>query len=121
MRLKQAVIGWPVSRDVLEADEGLGEHVQLVDGGVDVVETATLAGELITVGDGEEEPVVDLEHLPVRSSDCLRTDERETFYTKRAENRTSALRRNTGSEISFLRTVLQRMNPQQQLWSRFFK
>ena len=63
----------PVCEDVLEADEGLCEGVELVHGGVDGVETRAAVWNLLTVGDGKKEPAVDLKCLPVRRSHRLLT------------------------------------------------
>lgn len=65
----------PVCEDVLEADEGLGERVEFVHGGVDAVETRAALRHLLTVGDGEEEPAVDLKRLPVGRSHRLQREE----------------------------------------------
>lgn len=63
----------PVCEDVLEADEGLCEGVEFVHGGVDGVETRAAVWNLLTVGDGEKEPAIDLKCLPVRRSHRLQT------------------------------------------------
>lgn len=57
--------------DVLEGDEGLSQGVEFVHGGVDAVETRPLIRNLLTVGDGEEEPAVNVKRLPVRRSHRL--------------------------------------------------
>lgn len=51
--------------DVLEANEGPGDRIEFVHGGIDAVETWPALRDLLTVGDREEEPAVDLERLPV--------------------------------------------------------
>lgn len=61
--------------DVLEGDEGLSERVEFIHGGVDAVETWTSSRNLLTVGDSEEEPAVNLKHLPVRRSHRLHRDD----------------------------------------------
>lgn len=57
--------------DVLEADEGLRDRVEFVHSGVDAVETRAVVWNLLTVGDGQKEPAVDLKRLPVRRSHRL--------------------------------------------------
>lgn len=61
--------------DVLEADEGPCERVEFVHGGVDAVETRTAAQNLLTVGDGQKEPAVDLKRLPVCRSHRLQREQ----------------------------------------------
>lgn len=64
----------PVCEDVLEADEGLCEGAELVHGGVDAVGTRVAVWNLLTVGDGEEKPTVDLKRLPVGRSHRLQAE-----------------------------------------------
>lgn len=66
--------GSPVSEDVLEADEGLSQRVELVNGGVETVQTLARVRKLLAVGDSEEESAVNLERLPVCGSNRLQRD-----------------------------------------------
>lgn len=61
--------------DVLEGNERLSERVEFIHGGVDIVETWTAVWNLLTIGDGEEEPVIDLKRLPVRGSHRLQRED----------------------------------------------
>lgn len=57
--------------EVLEGDEGPGERVEFVDGGVDVVDTRATLPHLLAVGHDQEVPAVHLEALPVCGSKRL--------------------------------------------------
>lgn len=72
-----SLVGSPVSEDLLEADKGLGQWVELVHCGVETVQTLARVCKLVAVGDHEEEPAVNLERLPVCGSHCLQEEEEE--------------------------------------------
>lgn len=62
----------PACCNVLELHEALWGGVKFIDGGVDVVEHFAGVTEFLRVGHSQKEPVIDLKHLPVNCSKCLK-------------------------------------------------
>lgn len=70
--LMSFIVYSPACCYILELNEALWGGVKFIDGGVDVVDNCAGFTELLRVCYSQKEPVIDLKHLPVNCSKCLK-------------------------------------------------
>lgn len=80
---------------ILELNKALWGGVKFIDGGVDVVEQCARVSNFLGVRYRQKEPVIDLKHLPINCSKCLKWEMFGHFH-----------RRVHQTGVSFLRYVI---------------